>query len=330
MKKTIRFVLNVVILISALFCAIDAAAFAQKTEPVMRITTASGVRVRTAPQTTADEVVRLPIGTVFTELERSDKKENIGGVETYWYRLKTADGKEGWLFGGLTALVNAGGLEVSYLNIAIVRLKIENATYADLMDLTEFLARVSPQITNANRKAELDLYHLLAMQKMLNTIPPASSDQPQYSKWTKTHENEVIYSEPCGCWMVRNDLYWDLYKKSAKLPIAEEIAWAGANASVPGECEGFLECEMTVFNITYGKYMELYPHGRYLEEAADHLSETLKWATENMKHPKGIQPEDRASLQKQLGTVRATIFKTTLARKQSILDAIDQLAKHYK
>jgi len=328
MEKNVRLVSALIILITVLSCAPQS--FAQTKPPVMRITTASGVRVRTAPQTTADEVVRLPIGTVFTELERSDKKDNLGGVETYWYRLKTADGKEGWIFGGLTALVNAGGLEVTYLNIAIVRLKMENSSFADLMDLTEFLSRVSPQIANANRKAELDLYHLLAMQKMLATIPAGSSDQPTYTKWTKAHESEVIYSDPCGCWMVRADLYWDLYKKSAKLPIAEEIAWAGASASVPGECEGFLECEMAVFNITYGKYLELHPNGKNVDESFVHLEETLKWAIENMKDPKGIQPQDRATLQKQIATLRVTIGKTNYAKKQKVLDDLTQLAQHYK
>ena len=330
MGNNIRLFACFIILIFAFSCSGLAPAFAQKTAPVTRITTASGVRVRTAPQTTADEVVRLPIGTVFTELERSDKKESINGIETYWYRLKTADGKEGWIFGGFTSLVNAGGLEVTYLNIAIVRLKMENSTYADLMDLTEFTARVSPEITNQNRKAEIDLYHLLAMQKMLNAIPSGSTDQAAYNKWPKTHEKEVVYSDPCGCWMVRNDLYWDLYKKSAKLPIAEEIAWAGANALVPGECEGFLECEMAVFNITFGKYLDLFPRGKNVEEAIDHLTETLKWAIENMKDPKGIQPGDKPTLQKEISAVRVTIAKTSSTKKQSILDDLNQLAEHYK
>jgi hypothetical protein len=330
MIKSIQSFFGASIFLSVIFSVNAIVLSAQTTGSTTRITTASGVRVRTAPQTTADEVVRLPIGTVFTELERSDKKDNIGGVETYWYRLKTADGKEGWIFGGLTALVNAGGLEVSYINIALVRLKMENPTYSDMMDLTEFLARVSSQVTNQNRKAELDLYHLLAMQKMLTLIPTASSDQPAYAKWTKAHEGEVVYSEPCGCWLVRNDLYWDLYKKSAKLPIAEEIAWAGANGSLPGECEGFLECDMALFNVTFGKYLGLYPQGKYVDEAFDHLSETLKWALENMKDPKGIEPGDRPALQKEIVALRVTIGKTSSAKKQKILNDLNQLAQHYK
>src|SRR5829696_6274588 len=52
-----------------------------------RITTATGVRLRTAPQTSADEVTKLALGVVVRELERSAAKERIGAVEDFWYRV---------------------------------------------------------------------------------------------------------------------------------------------------------------------------------------------------------------------------------------------------
>ena len=59
----------------------------------MRITTASGVRVRMRPEVAAEEVMRLPIGSVVEELESFPHTEKIAGVEDRWYRVTLPDGK---------------------------------------------------------------------------------------------------------------------------------------------------------------------------------------------------------------------------------------------
>src|SRR6185369_9319011 len=69
-----------------------------------RITVASGVRVRKAPQVSAEEVERLQIGAVLQEIEQSSSKEKVGQVEDYWYRVALQSGKEGWVFGGFTII----------------------------------------------------------------------------------------------------------------------------------------------------------------------------------------------------------------------------------
>src|SRR5215211_3209740 len=88
-----------------IFTAREAVSMSQA-ETKSRITVASGVRLRSSPATSADEVARLQIGAVVREMEQSAGKEKISNSEDYWYRVVTGDGKEGWLFGGFTAVFN--------------------------------------------------------------------------------------------------------------------------------------------------------------------------------------------------------------------------------
>jgi hypothetical protein len=66
-----------------------------------RITTVSAMRARKAPQVTAEEVVRLKLGTVVNAVARSTNQDTIGGKTDYWYRVDLPNGQSGWLFGGL-------------------------------------------------------------------------------------------------------------------------------------------------------------------------------------------------------------------------------------
>src|SRR5688500_19992528 len=52
-----------------------------------KITTVSAMRARRAPQITAEEVVRLKLGTVVNAVARSANTETIGGKTDYWYRV---------------------------------------------------------------------------------------------------------------------------------------------------------------------------------------------------------------------------------------------------
>ncbi|HWS53292.1 MAG TPA: hypothetical protein VN228_04170, partial [Pyrinomonadaceae bacterium] len=72
--------------LSVIVVALSAAGAARASLPQAaaaksRITTASGVRVRSEPRTAAAEVGRLPLGVVVRELERSAQKERVGEAE---------------------------------------------------------------------------------------------------------------------------------------------------------------------------------------------------------------------------------------------------------
>jgi len=73
-----------------------------KLEPAQaKITTVSAMRVRKAPQVTAEEIVRLKLGAIVNATARSTNQDTIGGKTEYWYRVNVSNGATGWLFGGL-------------------------------------------------------------------------------------------------------------------------------------------------------------------------------------------------------------------------------------
>src|SRR5262245_6392323 len=92
-----------------------------------RITVASNVRVRSMPNTTADEVAKLPIGVVVRQLEQSSAKERVANNEDYWYKVATPDGKEGWLFGSFTAPFDARNKAAIYKQHDADRWKVDNS-----------------------------------------------------------------------------------------------------------------------------------------------------------------------------------------------------------
>lgn len=52
-----------------------------------KITTVSAMRARRAPQITAEEIVRLKLGTVVNAVGRSTNQDTVAGKTDYWYRV---------------------------------------------------------------------------------------------------------------------------------------------------------------------------------------------------------------------------------------------------
>ncbi len=294
----------------------------------LRITTASGVRVRTGPQVAAEEVMRLPIGSVVGEVEASANTEKIAGVEDHWYRVVTlpAGKQQGWVFGGFTMVFDPAKAAESYQQIANNRLKIEQPTFTDSVNLVNFLTRVIPEVTRQDAAAELELTRLLAIAKAAAAIPIEKQQEPLYQSWVKAQGDNLVYSEPAGQWFVVSDLFWKLQQKYKSLPVADQIAWQAANNSLPGECEGFLDCDMYAYNRTLGRYLNLYPRGAHAEEALNNLTEFLGEVVKS-KDPYSVS--EPADLRKALAEVRATVTKTSSPKKAALLKMIDQIAKRY-
>lgn len=57
------------------------------------------LKMRSAPSLTAGVVGELQKGQVVEQLESGKSVQTIGGMKNRWRRVKTAEGKEGWVFG---------------------------------------------------------------------------------------------------------------------------------------------------------------------------------------------------------------------------------------
>lgn len=298
-----------------------------------RIVVASGVRVRKDPDTNAGEVSRLPIGAVVEELDRSPGKAKVGSVEDYWYLVSAPGGSRGWVFGGLTAPFDAARREEIYLGLTRDRLANESAPFADMLDLVRFLDGATKEVARRDLLAELQLARLQALARSLAAIPAEQHDNPTYKNWTTEREREIVYSEPAGQWFVRADLFWDLQKKYKDLPIAERIAWEGAQTPLPGECEGYLPCTLFYLSATAGKYLQLYPHGAHADAALDSVGEEFKGIVMdlNASNPVYQVPtEDRAEFRKTVAALRAELSPVANEKSAQLLKQLDEIERRFR
>ncbi len=286
-----------------------------------RIITASGVHLRSAPKRSATLVGKLKLGTRVKELARSDTQEQISQSKDYWYQVELSDGKQGWIFGSFSTDFDPKQRAKHYQQIAQARLN-KALSWPDAVDLTDFLARVKQEIHSPPEiAAELALSHLRSLQKAINKVE--NSDVPPYQAWFEKQLQQylIYFDEVQAVWLVDSRLFWTLHEKYYPLPISDQIAWAGAENPLGGECEGFLECYLSQLNETTGKYLKYHPQGQYVEEALNKIAGFIGIfrTTEQFF----ITKED-VDLFRLFAVLRATVKRTNHPNKNAVLSQIDQ------
>ncbi len=321
----------VMLLVAILFTGFGGGAYAsQGNAPKSRITVASNVRLRAEPNTSAAEIARLQIATVLKELERSPAKELIGGAEDYWYRVSTDDGKQGWLFGSLTAAFDPARRAETYLLITADRLKQEDLSFFDYADLGKFLSSAITEVTDRQRLAELELSRLIAMQKATVRISLGDASASLYKDWIKANEAELVYSEPAGAWHVKSDRFWQLQKKYSTMPIGERIAWEAASNPLGGECEGDTSCIIRMLNMTTGRFLSLYPKSSRADEVLAQIGDYLEESFDMLKDEPRLDAAGRAHMRKELTELRASLAKSSSPKRLRALALIDKYMNHYR
>jgi hypothetical protein len=295
-----------------------------------RITIASNVRARALPNTSAEEVTKISIGTIVNQLEQSSAKEKIGSSEDFWYKVGLPGGKEGWVFGAFTLPFDAANRAEIYKRIASERLKIKDANFSDSADLARFMTLAMTEVAEKNALAWIELARLLAMKQASASIPIDKQDQAPFKAWLKTNEASLVYSEPAGQWLVKSDLFWNLQKKYVQLAIADEIAWEGARNYLPGECEGYIPCHLSSVNLTDGKYLKLYPKGAHVAESLDSIIENLEGLQETLKTMEKPTVEDRKEANPEIVALQATLAKITHAKKARALQLLNPFAQAFR
>jgi hypothetical protein len=295
-----------------------------------RVTTASNVRVRSSPDTTAEEVARLQLGTVVQELERSQEKAKVGSSEDFWYMVSAPDGARGWVFGALTAPFDASRREEIYTRLASERAGKTDATFADASELVRFAERAAKELTGRGARAELEFARLRALARSITFLAGGEQQDEPRKQWAAEHESEIAYSEPSGEWYVRADLLWDLQAKYRDLPVAERIAWEAAQTPLPGECEGDVTCNMYYLSVTNGRYVKLYPRGAHAAEALKSLEEMVNAVVEDSRSPNPIYevpPGSDAEFKKLLATLRSQLTPAATPAATRILKQLDVIAR---
>ena len=297
-----------------MFATILLALLLAQTQP-QRILAASNVRLRSAPQTTAEELARLPLGTIVVELEASR--------DGMWYRVETSDGRSGWISGSLSQTFNPSDAAAAYRRVIQARLATEGLGFADARDLVEFVSRVDGD------PSERDLFRLLALARSVWVIMEEEPRDPVQRDWVTKHANEIVFSVPGGQWFVDADRYWELEQKYRGTAIAEQFAWEAANAGVPGECEGYIPCRLEVLLMTDGRYLELYPAGAHADQTLEVIATLLREIV-RPDTPYTIEPGDGAQLRGQIGKLSPIVERASGARKAEILADLKRIEQTYR
>jgi hypothetical protein len=139
---------------------------------------------------------------------------------------------------------------------------------------------------DAEAVAELSLLRLRAIERVIadsavrNVNPYSQAGRvapPEaVNAWLEAHRDQIAYSEPAGEWLVPADAIWDLHDRYRRTAFSDEIAWAAANAGLPGECEGFAGCYLDGMLRTHVRYLETHPDGAYVTEALHQLAALLQ------------------------------------------------------
>src|ERR1041384_2876655 len=235
-----------------------------------KITSVSAMRVRRAPLVTAEEVMRLKLGTIVNAVARSANQDTLAGKTDYWYRVNLPNGATGWLFGGLLLDYNITNRNDLLRQIIEARPKAENTEFADRQEIYNLAASSARDAKDVNTRAEFELLKLLALANQAVAFPDNLADKSPYREWLKAHAAEVSRNEFAGGYNLRSEALWNLETKYHSLPIADRIAWEAVENPQPSDCEGDEVCHLFVYEGAI-KYLNRHPNGAHAAEALKNL-----------------------------------------------------------
>src|SRR3569832_32615 len=293
-----------------------------------KITTVSAMRVRKLPQVTADEAVRLKLGTVVNAVARSTNQDTVAGKTDYWYRVNLPNGDTGWLFGGLLLDYSAGQRQQLVRQIIEARLKAENTDFADRQEIYNLAASFLTEAKDVSTRAEFELLKTLAVANSALAFSSEQSNKSPYREWLKVHGAEVVANEFAGGYQLRADVLWNLEKKYHNLPIADRIAWEASQTFPPSDCEGDEVCHVFLYEGEI-RYLSLHPTGTHAAEALKNIAEVLTDEVIKFANDKGgdkYAVEQRTDLKKLLTSLRLAVAKTTAPEKNELVSKLQRLS----
>jgi hypothetical protein len=285
-----------------------------------RFTSASNVRVRTEPSDSAAVVVAVPLGTPLTGIESGG-----GGA---WLRVRTGDGKEGWVRAQFTRRFTGDTRFDVVEQIAGERLARRGDSFAAQLELVDLLERTMKETNDPERGGRLAVLWLRAVSGALGAIPGRARPADPYATWLAAHEPLAIFNSPGGQWMIRQEAVRDLHQRHRDSSSADEIAWTAVTLGVAGECEGFAPCYVQRTNTLEGEYLRRHSAGRHADEAVTRIATAAGWWMTRLSSPDSFTPaKDCSALMPSLTPLRAAVASTRTTQREEVLGLLDQTKK---
>lgn len=238
---------------------------------------AAFVRIRATPSTSGQVVTMLPLGTWGKVLERSKEKQNLMGKSDYWYKIE-ANGKQGWIFGGLTVPASEDERFSTALDLISSRLEMQDKPIEDQVQLYEFAASVKELASHSAEKAKLELAYLKTIQNVCQKLSLEGKGSDTSNSVIAGNQDKVYMHECAGQHYVNPSAFWELSEKYSDFPqAADEIAWAAALQPLQGETEGDPSAMLSFLELTKIKYLEKFPSGTAVEAALKDAAESFSY-----------------------------------------------------
>ncbi len=245
----------------------------------IRITSAANVTLRVMPSPDAAAVAQLPLGTEVVEA-------GPAGLEKTWLRVRLADAREGWLQASLTRPLDPKWPWPVFDRIIADRLARKGDAFPGAAELVNFIERVAPEYTDPDGRGRIEFARLRASSAALSAVPFGAGRREPYASWLAARKNSVVYDEPGGRWMLRDEAVWDTHAAQSGTESADAIGWFAVANGLWGECVGHLSCYLMGRNRLEGEYLRRHPFGTHAAEAvgvikatADQLMSALKPGT---------------------------------------------------
>lgn len=260
-------------------------AAAQDASPTALILNAAAVRLRATPSTNAAVVAQLALGTDVTLLERQTTGD--------WTRVRTANGAEGWIAGGLATAVAPGHRLGAIERIVQERLARQGDGFPACAELLAFVQRVAADLPDADTRARFAWHELRATSHTARAVPfitdRVMTTEP-YASWLKARDGVVFYNEPGGVWMLNHSAFLAAYDRHKGTRAADDILWESVLNGLGGECETDVACHLGAIATLEGEYLRREPRGRHADAARERAFERLNMIAGWLEQPEMFAP----------------------------------------
>lgn len=294
--------------------------------PQIIVSVTSG-RVRKEPDTSAETLQTVKLGTTFGILGQNDKWFNVK-------LLNDENAESGWISKTISQTFLNSKRSETYQKLADKYLSQTSTDFATSAQVFEFLTKAATEVTDSKQVAELSLKRLRVLQSALRQIPLDKQDQNPYKDFLQTNQKEIVYSEPAGQWYVGSVVFWELHEKFKSSPTGEEIAWTASQNPLPGECEGYINCYLDMLRSTDAEYLNFYPNGKYSRQSLKNIINLLEPivadARDKTIYVSAGDISDRADFNRYLTELRAIISKTPHLEKSKPLQQIKLIGEAHR
>jgi hypothetical protein len=295
------------------------------TEP--HLITGTAVRVRSAPSLDAPIVGKLRLGvTVIVPLDEQPR-------DTSWVRVRVdpphgSESIEGYIHAGLTRRITRDFNRTAVAaEIANERLGRKSDGFEERVELFDWLTEVTREPADHELAGRVALLRIRALRSVLASIP-FGRRRPPYDAWVEGHQDLVVYNEPGGEWLVRNDALQAVHDEHIESSSSDELAWMVYDNGLGGECEGYVTCYISWLAKLNGQYLRDHPEGRYAPLVLQRVTDLVKGLLSTPVPSDYFNPaKDCTEMVSATAALRSAIEGTSGTERDSTIALLDQLAR---